>query len=60
MTVSSEKKRILVSLPTEVLEEIDIHIRKEHITRTKWFVDAAHDKIKKDNKRLIDEVVKKK
>ena len=60
MAISSEKKRILVSLPTEVLEEIDIHISKEHITRTKWFVDAARDKIKKDNKRLIDEIVKRK
>ena len=60
MTISSSKKRILVSLPIEVLDEIDAHIKKEHITRTKWFVDAAYDKIKKDTKRRIDEIVNKK
>ena len=57
MAVASDKKRILISLPIEVLEKIDKHIKKEHINRTKWFVDAAHDKIKKDNKRRIDEIV---
>ena len=60
MTVSSNKKRILVSLPIEVLDKIDAHIKKEHITRTKWFIDAAYNKIAKDNKRRVDEIVNKK
>ena len=60
MVVSSNKKRILISLPREVLKEIDNHIKKEYITRTKWFIDAAYDKIKKDRKRIIDDVVSQK
>lgn len=60
MAVSSNKKRILISLPREVLKEIDDHIEKEYITRTKWFIDAAYDKINKDRRKMIDDVVSKK
>jgi len=60
MVVSSNKKRVLISLPVDVLDKIDTHIKKEYITRTKWFVDAAYDKIAKDNKRKVDEIVNKK
>lgn len=47
-------------MPREVLKEIDDHIEKEYITRTKWFIDAAYDKINKDRRKMIDDVVSKK
>lgn len=52
--------RINLTLPKEILEEIDKHIVKTYYskTRTKWFVEAAKDKIEKERKIIIDEVVK--
>ena len=60
MAISSENKRVLITLPADILFTVDKHIKNEHITRTKWFVDAALDKIKKDNKKRIDEIVSRK
>ena len=52
--------RISLSLPREMLEEIDKHIVKTYYckTRIKWFLEAARDKIEKERKIIIDEVVK--
>lgn len=50
--------RITLSFPKETLMEIDRIIESNFLTRTKWFLDAATLKLKKDKQRGIDEVVK--
>ncbi len=58
MTVSKNNVRITLTLPKEILEQIDDHITKQYITRTKWFIEAAKDRIEKEKKLLIDKIVK--
>lgn len=50
--------RITVSFPEDILKEIDQIIEQNFLTRTKWFLDAATHKLKKDKQRGIDEVIK--
>lgn len=50
--------RVTVSFPEDVLKEIDGEIERNFLTRTKWFLDAAVQKLDKDKKRYVDYVVK--
>lgn len=51
-------KRINLSLPQEILDEIDKSIEDNYLTRTKWFIDAANIKLLKEKEKKIDRVVK--
>jgi metal-responsive CopG/Arc/MetJ family transcriptional regulator len=58
MAINKNNTRITLTLPKEILETIDQHIKKQYINRTKWFVEASKDRIEKENKLLLDKVVK--
>lgn len=60
MAIKKGNTRISITLPEHVVEEIDQHIAKQYITRTKWFIDAAKDKIEKDTKDMVNKIVHKK
>ena len=52
-------KRVSLDFPEKILEQIDIICRDTFITRRKWFIDAANDKLEKDNLNKIDMIVRK-
>ena len=51
-------KRINLSLPHDIFDEIEQSIQDNYLTRTKWFIDAALMKLSKEKELKIDRVVK--
>lgn len=58
MAVRDGKTRITFSIPIEILEKIDVNVKKSYITRSKWIIDAIIDRIDKEEKLEIDRIVK--
>jgi len=58
MAVAKNNIRITLTLPKEILDQIDEHINAQYITRTKWFIEAAKDRVEKEKKIMIDKIVK--
>lgn len=56
--IKKNLKRINLSLPEDLFEEIEKSIDENYLTRTKWFVDAALMKLEKDKDSKIDRIVK--
>ena len=52
-------KRISLDLPIYILEKIDIICDETFITRRKWFIDAANEKLERSNLNKIDMLVRK-
>ena len=52
-------KRVSLDFPESILDQIDIICRETFITRRKWFIDAAYDKLQKDKMNKIDMIVRK-
>lgn len=59
MTKKINLKRISLDVPDYIIEQIDKFCEESFITRRKWFIDAASDKIEKDKLNKIDMVVRK-
>ena len=51
-------KRVSLDFPTEVLDKIDDICKKNFISKRKWFIDAAIDKLEKEKSQTIDKVVR--
>lgn len=52
-------KRVSLDLPIYLLEQIDSICEANFITRRKWFIDAANEKLEKDKLNKIDMLVRK-
>lgn len=52
-------KRVSLDFPDHILERIDKICEENFITRRKWFIDAANEKLEKDNLDKIDMLVRK-
>lgn len=52
-------KRVSLDLPVYLLEQIDSICETSFITRRKWFIDAANEKLEKDKLNKIDMLVRK-
>lgn len=59
MTKKINLKRISLDLPDNIIEQIDKICEESFITRRKWFIDAANEKLEKDKLNRIDMVVRK-
>ncbi len=57
--MSKEVKRVSLDFPIDIVEKIDDFCKENFITRRKWFIDAAKDKIEKDSQEKIDMLVRK-
>lgn len=51
-------RRVSLDFPIEVLEDIDKICKKSFISKRKWFIDAAIDKLEKEKSQKIDKVVR--
>jgi len=58
MAVTKDNIRITLTLPKEVLSHIDEHIRTQYLTRTKWFIEAAKDRVEKEKKITLERIIK--
>ena len=52
-------KRVSLDFPVYLLEQIDSICDASFITRRKWFIDAANEKLEKDKLNKIDMLVRK-
>jgi metal-responsive CopG/Arc/MetJ family transcriptional regulator len=52
-------KRVSLDFPFYLLEQIDSICDASFITRRKWFIDAANEKLEKDKLNKIDMLVRK-
>jgi metal-responsive CopG/Arc/MetJ family transcriptional regulator len=59
MTKKINVKRISIDFPDHILNQIDKICDENFITRRKWFIDAANEKLEKDNLNKIDMIVRK-
>ncbi|NRB11587.1 MAG: hypothetical protein HRU35_08310 [Rickettsiaceae bacterium] len=57
--MSKKTKRVSLDFPIDIVEKIDDFCKENFITRRKWFIDAAKDKIEKDNQEKVDMLVRK-
>ena len=59
MTKKINTKRISLDFPDYMMEQIDKICDENFITRRKWFIDAANEKLEKEKLNKIDMVVRK-
>jgi len=61
MSIKQEQpiRRVSLDFPESILDQIDNICRETFITRRKWFIDAANDKLQKDKLNKIDMIVRK-
>lgn len=52
-------KRVSLDLPLDIIDQIDEDCRANYISKRKWFIDAAIEKIERDKLNKIDMIVKK-
>jgi metal-responsive CopG/Arc/MetJ family transcriptional regulator len=52
-------KRVSLDMPDHIIDKIDKICAENFITRRKWFIDAANDKLEKYELNKIDMIVRK-
>lgn len=52
-------KRVSIDFPDYILDQIDAICNETFITRRKWFIDAANEKLEKEKLNKIDMIVRK-
>jgi metal-responsive CopG/Arc/MetJ family transcriptional regulator len=58
MTNRITTKRVSLDFPIDMIEEIDEICRKSFMSKRKWFIDAAMDKLEKEKDSKIDKLVR--
>ena len=58
MTNQITTRRVSVDFPSDVVERIDEICKKNYISKRKWFIDAAMDKLEKETNQKIDKIVR--
>jgi metal-responsive CopG/Arc/MetJ family transcriptional regulator len=51
-------KRVSLDIPINLLEQIDEICKESFMSKRKWFIDAAIDKLEKENYKKIDKIVR--
>jgi hypothetical protein len=57
--LNSKIKRLSLDFPEYIVNQIDNICRDTFITRRKWFIDAANEKLERDKLNKIDMIVRK-
>ena len=51
-------KRVSLDLPIDLVNQIDDICKENFITRRKWFIDAAKDKLEKEFTNKVDKIIR--
>jgi metal-responsive CopG/Arc/MetJ family transcriptional regulator len=51
-------KRVSLDIPSDILDQIDKICKESFISKRKWFIDAAKDKLEKERSKKIDKIVR--
>ena len=51
-------KRVSLDLPLKLVTQIDRICKEDFITRRKWFIDAAKDKLDKEKADKVNKIVR--
>ncbi len=52
-------KRVSIDIPDYIIDQVDEICAKDFLTRRKWFIDAAKEKLEKDKLNIFDIIVNK-
>lgn len=51
-------KRVSLDFPSDLLEKIDKICKEHFMSKRKWFIDAAIDKLEKENSIKIEKIIR--
>ena len=51
-------KRVSLDFPINLLDQIDEICKDSFMSKRKWFIDAAIDKLEKESDKKIDKIVR--
>lgn len=58
MSINLKTKRLSLDLPSDLLEQIEEICKDNFISKRKWFIDAAKEKLEKETSNKIDKIVR--
>ncbi len=58
MSIKLKPKRLSLDLPGDLLEQIEEICKDNFISKRKWFIDAAKEKLEKETNNKIDKIVR--
>jgi|GEM_PF-1800733 len=58
MTNQITTRRLSLDFPNDLLKQIDHICKENYISKRKWFIEAAIDKLEKENSIKIDRIVR--
>lgn len=58
MSINIKTKRVSLDVPFELVEQIEEICKDNFISKRKWFIDAAKEKLEKETSNKIDKIVR--
>ena len=58
MSIDLKTKRVSLDFPCDLLEQIEEICKDNFISKRKWFIDAAKEKLEKEASNKIDKIVR--
>jgi len=58
MSINLKTKRVSLDFPSDLLEQIDEICKDSFMSKRKWFIDAAKEKLEKETSSKIDRIVR--
>ncbi len=59
MSQTKNVRRVSLDIPLPLIEQIQNICKENLITVRKWFIDAANEKLEKENLNKIDKIVRR-
>jgi metal-responsive CopG/Arc/MetJ family transcriptional regulator len=58
MSIDLKTKRVSLDFPCDLLEQIEEICKDNFISKRKWFIDAAKEKLENETSNKIDKIVR--
>lgn len=58
MSINLKTKRVSLDVPFDLVERIEEICKDNFISKRKWFIDAAKEKLEKETNNKIDKIVR--
>jgi len=58
MSITPHTKRVSLDFPVDLLEQIEEICKDNFMSKRKWFIDAAKEKLEKETSNKIDKIVR--
>ena len=58
MSIDLKTKRVSLDFPCDLVEQIEEICKDNFISKRKWFIDAAKEKLENETSNKIDKIVR--